>query len=188
MKIFNKVLIVALFVGFFDLAFAQDVKLPGLDVSPMDVALLRVNGNTDPIAKIFYCRPHRNGRTVFSNEGKALVPYDKLWRTGANETTEVKFFKDVKLGGVDVKAGTYSLYTIPGENEWTLILNSKLDTWGHFMRDESKDVYKCTGKSRNYEKTVEDFTIHFAPFDKGENSSTLYMAWENTIVEFPIEF
>jgi len=187
MKTIYKAGLVLLFAGISGLGYAQ--KLPGLDVSQTDLALLRKsNQDNQPIAKITYCRPHRKDRTVFATEGKPLVPYDKVWRTGANETSEVTFYKDVKISGTDVKAGTYSLYTIPGENEWTLILNNKLNTWGAFSYDESQDAYRVTGKSKSYDPLVEDFTIYFAPYKEGETNSTLYMAWENTIVEFPIEF
>lgn len=187
MKTIYKAGLILVFAGLSTMGFSQ--KLPGLDVSPTDLAVLRMNNqDANPIAKITYCRPHRKGRTIFATEGDALVPYGKVWRTGANETAEVIFYKDVKISGTDIKAGTYSVYTIPDEKEWTLILNNKLNTWGAFSYDESKDAYRVTGKSRSYDTMVEDFTIYFAPYKKGETKSTLYMAWENTIVEFPVEF
>lgn len=79
-----------------------------------------------PTMKIVYGRPLKNGRTIFGG----IIPYDKVWRTGANEATEITFYKDVVFGGQAVKAGTYSLFTIPGKKEWTFILNKDLDIWG----------------------------------------------------------
>ncbi len=105
---------------------AQNLIAP--DKSPMDMAYFPDNFAHDrkagekPVARVTYSRPARNGREVF---GK-LIPFGKVWRTGANEASEIKFYEDVELGGKKVKAGTYSLFTIPGEKEWTLILNNYL--------------------------------------------------------------
>jgi hypothetical protein len=108
-------------------AFSQD--LPDLDKSPADIAYYPPKIATDrdaaktPSIKVVYSRPQKNGRVVFGQ----LEPFGKVWRAGANESTEIKFYKDVKFGGKDIKAGTYTLYAIPEKDKWTVIINSGLD-------------------------------------------------------------
>src|SRR6476620_9774358 len=93
--------------------FAQ--KMPGLDPSPADISYLRVNGRgTEPVAKVTYGRPSKKGRTMLGGVEK----FGAVWRTGANETTEIKLFKPVTFGDKQLAAGTYSLYTIPDKDEW----------------------------------------------------------------------
>lgn len=166
-------------VFFTDQLMAQEFR--GLDKSPADIAWLPGNRKPAPIAKVVYGRPQLNGRSLTE-----LTPADQLWRTGANETTEVTFLKDVKFGGKKVKKGTYALYTIPGD-KWTVILNSKLNTWGHFEYDGTKDVAKIKVSSRsNSGAEVEAFTIQFS--DPEANKSTMSMAWGGTIVDVPVEY
>jgi len=166
-------------VLFADQLMAQDFK--GLDKSPADVAWLPGNRKPAPIAKVVYSRPQLNGRSL-----SELTPAGEMWRTGANETTEITFIKDVTLGGKKVKKGTYALYTIPGD-KWTVILNSKLNTWGHYQYDESKDVARITASTKtNSGASVEAFTIQFS--DPVDNKSTMYMAWGNSIVEVPVKY
>lgn len=183
MKKIIKLLPILLLISLADLAVAQ--KLPGLDVSPADIAILREGRNADPHAKIIYSRPQKKGRETFTADSKGLAPFGKLWRTGANETTEMIVYKSFKLGGETIEPGTYSVYTIPGEKEWTLILNAKLNTWGHFAYDDSFDKYKITGTVKPYDSTVEAFTIQFGGVSDG--NATLFMAWDTTLVEFSIE-
>ena len=112
-------------------------------------------------------------------------PFGTVWRTGANETTEIKFYKDVTLGDKKITAGTYSLYTIPGKDEWTIIINSKLDTWGAYEYEESKDVVRFKVPAGKPEAEVEAFTI---AFDGGKGDATMILAWENTLVKIPVKF
>jgi len=187
----KKVLTIISFIVIFFLALtsqAQELKLPKLDQSPADITYLRANNNSPPIARIIYGRPQKKGRVTF---GSLLAEYGKVWRTGANETTEFRVYQDITLGKKKVKAGTYSLYTIPGEKEWTIILNSKLYTWGHFQYDESKDVLRFSAEAKPNEPLVEAFTILFnVPQVEGEisKSGVLYLAWDTTIIEIPVEF
>lgn len=165
---------------FSQLAIAQ--KLPGLDPSPADIAYLRQDGRKSaPVIKVIYGRPQKKGRTMLGE----VEAYGKVWRTGANETTEIKFFKDITLGGKQIAAGTYSLYTIPEKGEWTIILNSKLDTWGAYEYEESKDVVRIKVSAEKSETEVEAFTI---AFDGGKGTATMMLAWENTLVKIPIKF
>jgi hypothetical protein len=115
-----------------------------------------------------------------------LVPYGKVWRAGANEATEIKFYQDVQMAGKSVKAGTYSLFTIPGEKEWTIILSSDLDYWGAFSYKEANDVIRITSPLSTQDKTVENFTIQFDK--KGDQQGVMMLAWDKTVVEVPFKY
>lgn len=157
-------------------------KLPGLDPSPADIAYFRPNGRgTEPVAKVTYGRPQKKGRTMLGGEEK----YGSVWRTGANETTEIKLYKDVTFGDKVVKAGTYSLYSIPDKNEWTIIFNSKLDTWGAYEYDQSKDVARIKVPAGTSESEVEAFTI---VFDGKDANAAMVLAWEKTMVKVPVKY
>jgi hypothetical protein len=157
-------------------------ELPGLDPSPADIAYLRENGRRSaPVAKVIYGRPLKKGRTMLGDVEK----YGAVWRTGANETTEIKLFKPVTFGDKQLPVGTYSVYTIPGKDEWTIIFNSKLDTWGHYEYDETKDVARVKVPAGKTDKEVEAFTI---AFDGGNGTATMSLAWENTLVKVPVKF
>ena len=163
----------------FPCAFATEAnaqKFSDIDKSVHDIAYYRTQRNAPPIVKVVYGRPLKKGREIFGS----LVPFGKVWRTGANEATEIKFFKDVKFGGKDVKAGTYSLFTISGEKEWVIILNSDLDVWGDYSYKEGSDVIRTTVPVSNDGKSLEAFSIAF-------NDSNLVLGWDKTRVEIPIE-
>ncbi|MBX2966088.1 MAG: DUF2911 domain-containing protein [Cyclobacteriaceae bacterium] len=157
-------------------------RFPGVDASPADISYFRPDGrNADPIIKVIYGRPSKKGRTMLGE----TEAYGKVWRTGANETTEIKLFKDVTFGDKTLKAGTYSLYTIPDKNEWTIIFNSKLDTWGAYAYDESKDVARIKVAAGKTESEVETFSI---VFDGKDDNATMNLAWENTLVKIPLKY
>ena len=166
-------------LGVFSLSYAQE--FPKLDSSPMDAAIFRESRGADPIVKVVYSRPQKKGREVFGG----LVSFGQMWRTGANETTEIKFYRDVKFGGKDVKAGTYALYAIPNKDTWTLVLNAKLDTWGAYQYDESKDVTRTEVDTQKTSSTVEAFAIAFKKVDGGAH---MLMGWDDTMVEVPINY
>lgn len=149
-------------------------KFPGLDKSPMDAALYRTDRNAPPSAKVIYSRPQLNDRSLSS-----LAPNGKVWRTGANETSEITFFKDATIGGKAIKAGTYSLYAIPGDKEWTIIINSIVNTWGSFSYDESKDVARVMAPVSMADDSIEAFAIAF------DNDGTMYLAWGKLRVAVP---
>ena len=178
----NVVLLLAVILVGADVAFAQ--KLPALDPSPADIAYLRENGRRSaPVAKIVYGRPQKKGRTMLGG----TEPFGTVWRLGANETTEIKLFRDVTFGDKVIKAGTYSLYAIPNATEWTIIFNSKLDTWGAYEYDETKDVARVTVPVGKPDAEVEAFSISFDEAN-GTGKSTLNMAWETTLVKVPLKF
>lgn len=126
--------------------------------------------------KVTYGRPYKKGRAIFGG----LVPYDQVWRTGANEATEITFAKDGTFGGQPVKAGTYSLFTIPTEKEWTIILNSALKQWGSFGYDKikDKDVLKVKVPAGKAPSETEQFTITLP-------ANSLVLTWDKTQVTVP---
>lgn len=129
--------------------------------------------------KIIYGRPYKNGREIF---GK-LVPYGEVWRTGADEATLITFKKDGKFGGQPVKAGTYTLFTIPGEKQWSVILNGKLGQWGAFDYDKNKgaDVLKITVPSSSQASSTEQLTITVP-------ANAVVITWDKTQVSIPVSF
>ena len=108
----------------------------------------------------------------------ALVPYGKVWRTGANAATTLKTEADLMIGTLHVPAGTYTLYTIPGETEWTLIVNKQNGQWGTNY-DEAQDLGRVTMKVSPVKDTVETFVI-------GIDKSALSLTWENTRATVPV--
>ena len=158
--------------------FAQNAKLVLPDASPAATLKQRV-GVTD--IEFSYSRPSMKGREVFGN----LVPYDKVWRTGANTATKVTFSTDVKLNGTAVPAGTYELFTIPGKTEWTVIIHKNMSQWGAYAYDQKNDVarFKATPTVNPY--VVESFTIGTG--DLRDDSATIYLVWEKTRVSVKLE-
>lgn len=153
-------------------------QFPALDKSPADISTFRVNKQA--VAKVVYSRPQKNGRDIFGN----LVPFDKIWRTGANECTEISFFKDVVFGGQEVKAGTYALFTIPGKEKWTVILNKAINQWGSYGYDANEDVCRFEVAVKEAPEVIEAFAIIFFESDNG---AQMIMAWDKTMVPVPIE-
>ena len=132
---------------------AQDFS--GLDKSPMDVAAFPASYRVSKKAvKVTYSRPQLKGRAL-----SELAPAGKVWRTGANEAPEVTFYNDVNFGGKAVKAGTYALFTIPGDKEWTVILNSNLNQWGAYSYDKAADVVRVSGGASTDSESLEAFSM-----------------------------
>jgi hypothetical protein len=129
---------------------------------------------------IDYSRPSLKGRKV----GQELAPYGKVWRTGANEATALNTEIDLNIGGVKVPAGKYTLYTLPSEGTWKLIINKQTGQWGT-KYDESQDLARVDMKKSPLQQPVEQFTISFDK--KNENSANLNLDWENTRVSVEIK-
>ena len=146
--------------------------------SPKSTLQQRV-GVTD--IEIVYSRPSAKGRQIFGG----LEAYDKVWRTGANNATTVKFSTPVKFGGTEIPAGTYGLFTIPGENEWTVILSKNAKQSGAFTYDEKDDVARCKVTPVKLAEPVETFTIDLN--DLRDGSATLNLVWEKTRVPVKLE-
>lgn len=165
-------------------------KAPAVDKSPMDMSyypanypVLKIQDKaTEPlVARVTYSRPQRNGRTIFGD----LVEYGKVWRLGANEATEIEFYQAVRIGGVKVKKGRYTLYCIPFEDKWTMIINKDTDTWGAFKYDETKDVTRLDVPVLKQNDITESFSMFF---EKSAMGASLAMQWDNVRVNLPITF
>jgi len=130
--------------------------------------------------EVDYSRPGVKGRNIFGG----LIPYGKVWRTGANSATKVIFSTPVKLNGAEVPAGTYALMTIPDKNEWTVIINKNADQWGSYKYDEKQDLLRFKAKPIAVKKPVETFTIEFN--DIRDDSSTMNLTWDKVSVPIKV--
>ncbi|WP_041633011.1 DUF2911 domain-containing protein [Maribacter sp. HTCC2170] len=154
-------------------------KFSGLDKSPMDMATYPSSYKiADKAVRVTYSRPQLKGRSV-----SELAPAGEVWRTGANEAVEITLYKDAKIGDADVKAGTYSLFTIPGKNEWTVILNNNLNQWGAYSYSKKADVARAQAKASTDSESLDAFSIAFKEVEGGAH---LVMAWGTTRVSLPI--
>lgn len=150
------------------LAYAQEKPL-----SPKET----VEATVGPAkTTIVYCRPSARGRKMIGGN----EPFGKVWRTGANAATTIEFDKNVKIEGKELPAGKYALFTIPNENEWTIIFNKETDQWGAYNYDESKDALRVNVKPAKTDAFVETFTI--AP-----EKNKINLKWENTAVAFKVD-
>jgi hypothetical protein len=175
--LFTSTLIVLLQLSSLSESFAQDALKPR--PSPTSIVTLKKD---DTYIKVTYGRPHKKDRDTFGGE---LVPYGQVWRTGANEATEITITKDIKLAGQVVKAGTYTIFTIPEKDHWTIILNSDLGQWGAYRYDEKKDVLRFRVNTEVSEVLFEPFTILF---EQKEDKAQMIMVWDKTRVVIPISF
>ncbi|NJO01220.1 MAG: DUF2911 domain-containing protein [Bacteroidia bacterium] len=128
-----------------------------------------------------YSRPGMDGRQIFGG----LVPYDKLWRTGANSPTRLSFSDEVSFNGQKVPAGKYALMTIPGQSEWTIILNKDAKGNGVFSYEESEDVVRVKAKPQTLATPVETFSIQFVNVQDG--GAELELSWDKTVVRVPFQ-
>ncbi len=150
-------------------------------LSPLDSLSFRLDGHT---VKVCYGRPSSLGRTMI---GGRDVPYDKLWRTGANEPTMVHTTGPISIAGIEVEPGSYSLYTVPGEVEWTIIVNSSITQWGHIAeytyRVRRKEVGRATVPHERTARHVETLTLTADPV---ESEAIMFLEWERTRIAIPI--
>lgn len=153
-------------------------KFPPIDASPMDLAMAQPNKNEPPVARVIYSRPQKKGRVIFGD----LVPFDEVWRTGANEATELTLYRSMMFGDTCLDAGTYTLYSIPGKKQWTIIINRDTNVWGAFSYKEDKDAGRITVKPQEAAAPVEALSMIFRT---EENGITLLIGWDKTYVEIP---
>jgi hypothetical protein len=160
-----------------------------VDVSPMDMSYypidypkMKMNSPTasSPLARVIYSRPHLQGRRLFHGVQK----YGEPWRLGANESTEIQFYKNVTIQEKNVKAGRYVLYCIPQPDQWTLVLNTNIDSWG-LEPDTTKDVMRFKVPVIQTGRHLEYYTMVFEK--KGEGAE-LVMAWDDIEARLPIQF
>ncbi|MDG1572205.1 DUF2911 domain-containing protein [Robiginitalea sp. M366] len=173
----NTIVLAAILLAMAAPSQLQAQKFSGLDKSPMDMALYP-GREPQKVVRVIYSRPQLKGRTLAT-----LAPNGKVWRTGANENTEITFYQDVNFGGVDVPAGTYSLFSIPGDQEWTVILNKSLNQWGAYSYDEGADLARVSVPAGASDESLEPFSITFQEVDGGVH---LVMGWDKTRVAVPI--
>ena len=157
---------------------AQAPKIEFPQASPPATLKQRV-GLTD--ITIEYSRPSVRGRVIFG----ALVPYGKVWRTGANTATKISFSAPVKLNGTPIAAGTYELFTIPGQNEWTIIIHQDTSEWGAYTYDAKNDIARFTAKPTVFATSLESMTFGFN--DLRDASATLDLTWATTRVPISVE-
>jgi len=174
-----------LFSGLFTFLFVTGALLPGSmcaadekkidfpSASQHSVVKQRV-GLTD--VEVDYSRPNKNGREIFGG----LVPFGKLWRTGANAVTKIKFSHPVTLGGKEIPAGEYALFTIPTANEWTIIVSKDAKVQSTADYKQENDAVRLTAKPEPIPVTIETFTIALA--DVKGASATLNFLWDKTRV------
>ncbi|MDA7812739.1 DUF2911 domain-containing protein [Flavobacteriaceae bacterium] len=169
--------------AFFLIALISSLQLTAqnfkdLDKSPMDVAAFPSSYKiSDKTVKVIYSRPQLNGRDLVK-----LAPPEMVWRTGANEAAEITFYKDVIFGGKALKAGTYSLFTIPSfDGDWTVIINSARNVWGSYYYKQDQDVIRVSGKTSTTEENIEAFSMMF------DKDMTLKIGWGKTVVSVSIE-
>jgi len=169
---------------------AQSGGMPPLDKSPMDMCYYPANYPvqkiqnkiTEPlVARIIYSRPQKSGRVIFGG----LVKYGEVWRAGANEATEVEFFKHVKIGGKRIRQGRYTLYAIVKDSSWTIILNKETDTWGAFKYEIKKDLVRVEVPVQKTDAVIESLSMLF---EKTNTGCQLTIAWDNEKVSLPVSF
>jgi len=157
--------------------YAQEFK--ELDKSPLDIASYPVDyKDANKQMKIIYSRPQLKGRSL-----NKLAPNGKVWRTGANEAAELILYTDFTFGEVTLKTGSYSFYTIPGEKEWTIIINSDLNTWGAYYYKEKNDVARIKVPVKMAKESLEAFSI--ALVDDGKKGVVMHLGWDIVRVAVP---
>jgi len=165
-----------------------------MDVSPMDQVHYPYGSghqnylkgeeltNSDPKVKVIYSRPQKKGRKVFGE----LLEYGKVWRIGANESTEITFYQNVTIQGKEVRRGTYNLYAIVNQDSWDIILNSDRPAWGPPHRDESKDILTVTIPVKMETEDLEVLNLTFE--EQTKDTVDLLIAWEKHRARLPIKF
>jgi hypothetical protein len=159
-----------------------------LDKSPMDMSywpanypILKMSGKAKdlPIARIIYGRPMKNGRVIFGG----IIKYGEMWRLGANEATEIETFRTIKIAGKTLAKGRYTVYCLPTENKWTIIINKDNFCWGNFTYDLKKDLIRSEIDVEKNTESVEAFTMYF---DDTKNGANLIFLWDDIKTSLPI--
>ncbi|MCE7062878.1 DUF2911 domain-containing protein [Dyadobacter sp. CY343] len=169
----KKALLIGLGIMVLGLIAFAGVRMYTKSFSPEAVA------ETSKVAgiKVTYSRPSKKGRLIFGRDkDNALSPYGKVWRTGANEATLIEFQEDILMAGKPVKAGTYSLYSVPGQSTWKIILNAETGQWGTEYND-GKNVMQVEVPIRIRPTVQEQFNIYFEDIPEGVN---MILSWDQT--------
>ena len=145
-------------------------KFSDLDKSPMDVAAFPSDyKDANKLIKITYSRPQLKGRAFAT-----LAPTGKVWRAGANEAAELTLYVPMMLGDTKVPAGTYTFYVIPGEKEWTAIVNKDLNVWGSYFYKEDEDIARLSVPVTEADKSLEAFSI---AFEEAKDGVHMHLGW-----------
>ena len=186
----RKLFIIIITVSLSTTLRAQTGSMPPLDKSPMDMSYYPVNypvlkiqdKMTEPlVARVIYSRPQKSGRIIFGG----LVKFGEVWRLGANEATEIEFFRHVRIGGKKIARGRYTLYALVNETSWTIIINKETDTWGSFKYDIKKDVIRLDVPVQKTDAVIESLAM---TFEKTNTGCNLIISWDNTKVVLPVTF
>ena len=181
-KIVDLRLIIILLAAILYTVSATGQGFKKLDDTPHDIAYYRASKVTPPLVKVLYGRPSHNEKTeVFGTK----IPFNELWRTGANEATEIKIYKDVMFGDKLVSAGTYVIYTIPNKNQWEIILSSNTDVFGAHQYSSVFDVARVLVPVSKAEK-INIFSIGFKKVAK--NNISMVFAWGSTRAKVLLDF
>ncbi|MBD0332189.1 MAG: DUF2911 domain-containing protein [Chitinophagaceae bacterium] len=160
-----------------------------IDISPMDMSyfppdfpLQKMSKKTDdmPVVRVIYSRPHLGNRKMFGG----WLKYGEPWRLGANEATEIEFFREVTIQNKKIRKGRYVLYCIPQPNNWSIIFNSNTFSWG-LRPDPQKNLFQFTIPVTHAGSKLEFFTM---VFQKSSTGADLVMAWEDVVARLPISF
>ena len=150
---------------------AQELKMPQASTAQTITQAFGLGSIT-----VNYSRPNTKGRKIFG----ALEPYGSVWRTGANSATTITTTEAIQLEGKDLAAGTYGIFTIPGANEWTVIINKGAKQWGAYEYKAEEDLFRVTVKPTKLKDKVETFSIQLA--DVYPTKAKLQLMWENTAI------
>lgn len=150
---------------------------------PVNYPVLKIQDKiTEPlVARVIYSRPQKSGRVILGG----LIKYGEVWRMGANEATEIEFFKQVRIGGKKISKGRYTLYAIVNETSWTILINKETNTWGSFKYDAKKDVIRVEVPVQKTDTVVESMGM---VFEKTNSGCNLSIAWDNIKVSLPVIF
>jgi tetratricopeptide (TPR) repeat protein len=171
---FNKLLVTGILSCAVLFADAQTIRTP----QPSPTQTVKQDFGISSV-ELIYSRPGMKGRKIFGD----LVPWGKVWRTGANSATRIKFTDDVSIGGQQLKAGEYDIYTVPNEKEWEIIINKGSADWGTNYKQED-DIFRVKATPVKLDQSVETFTIQFANIKS--NSADLQIMWDKTLVAVPV--
>ena len=157
---------------------AEAQKFAGMDKSPMDAASFPSDYKvSDKLIKVVYSRPQLKGRDI-----NTLAKPGEVWRLGANEAAELHLYTEMELGGEEINPGTYTMYAIPGEDEWTIIVSKDLNVWGSYFYNAENDVARVNVPVTKGDESLEAFSI---AFEEAEDGVHMHMGWGNMRVAVP---
>lgn len=173
---FHHIIFTTIFFSILHSSYGQEEIKPRM--SPLEIVTVKYEST---YVKVTYGRPHKKGRNIFGE----LVPFGEIWRTGANEATEITLTKDVMINKRRLKAGTYTVFTLPQKDKWKVIFNSDLGQWGAYNYNPAKNVLEIDAAVSELDLTYEPFTIEL---QLEKNEANFLMMWDKTQASFTIGF